>query len=121
MPIARDCLASWNDTTVAVTARAIPRFAWTSASIDVAIGDETILKTGGVLKVVGKHVETFELRGATHTVEIAWGKATLRSFPFSLHIDGSPLLASRVPVENWWFSLWPWALLAGFLAWRVFA
>jgi len=80
MPIERSCLASWNHTTVAVTARVVPRYAWTSASIDVAVGDETILKTGGVLKVVGKHVETFGFHGTTHTVECYLGQSITSLF-----------------------------------------
>lgn len=113
------CSASWNSTAVEVTARMIPRYAWTTASIDVAIGGNTILETGGVLKVVGAHVGPFEFHGVKHSVEITWGEATLRSFPFRLFIDGFPLLASSVPIANWWLALWPWAVLAGFSAWAV--
>ena len=121
MPITKSCIVSWNGTTVAVTARAVPRYAWMTVSIDVAVGNETILKTGGVLKAVGDHAECFEFRGATHKAQVTWGKPTFRSFPFTLHIDGAPLLESRVPVENWWLTIWPWALLAAFIAWRRFA
>lgn len=113
------CPASWNNTTVEVTARIIPRYAWTTASIDVAIGGDTVLDTGGVLKIVGTHMGTFEFHGVKHSIEITWGEATLRSFPFRLFIDGFPLLASRVPIANWWLALWPWAVLAGFSAWAV--
>lgn len=111
--------ASWNNTTVEVTARLIPRYAWTTASIDVAIGGDTVLDTGGVPKIVGSHAGTFEFHGVEHSIEITWGEATLHSFPYRLFIDGLPLLASRVPISNWWLALWPWAILTGFSAWAV--
>ena len=101
-----------------ITARLVPRYAWHSASIDVAVSDRIVLRTGGVLKLVGTHVEMFAIDGVEHGVEVTWGKASLRSFPFSLNIDGLPVVASRVPIANWWLALWPWALFVGFVAWR---
>jgi hypothetical protein len=116
-----NCVASWNDRVIAVTAHLVPRYAWTSATIDVEVGNDTVLGTGGVLKVSGKHVETFELLGTAHTVQITWDKAALRSLPFSLHIDGAIILGSRVPVANWWLGLWPWAIFLAFLVWWAFS
>ena len=103
---------------MSITARLVPRYAWQSASIDVAVSGRVVLRTGGVMKLVGKHTETFESDGTEHSAEVTWGKATLRSFPFSLSIDGVAVLESRVPIANWWLALWPWALFIGFIAWR---
>lgn len=111
MPIEKGCLASWNDKTVLVTARLVPRYLWQSASIDVSLDGHTILKTGGVFKIVGTHIETVDLRGKQHTAEVTWGKGSLRSFPFSLKLDGAQIIESRVQIQNWWLSLWPIALL----------
>lgn len=103
---------------MSITAKLVPRYAWQSASIDVAVNRRFVLKTGGVFKLVGKHAETFAFDGIEHSVEVTWGKAALRSFPFSLSIDGLPVLESRVPISNWWLALWPWALIVAFVVWR---
>ena len=107
---------------VSITARLVPRFAWQTASIDIAVSDRNVLRTGGVRTIVGKHTETFASDGIEHCVEVKWSKGSLRSFPFSLCIDGLPVVESRVPIANWWLSLWPWALfwalLVGFNARR---
>jgi hypothetical protein len=46
--------ASWNGSRVGIAARLVPRFAWQTASIELAIGDQVVLRTGGVFKVVGE-------------------------------------------------------------------
>jgi hypothetical protein len=104
-----------------VSARLVPRYAWTTASIDVFVDGRRILKTGGVFKIAAKHTERFQEQDGVHAAEIAWGKATLRSFPIVLKIDDTQILASRVVIENWWLVLWPWAALAAFLIWRTLA
>jgi hypothetical protein len=109
---------NWHGTPVSITARLVPRYAWQSASIDVAIRGRVVLRSGGVFKLVGKHAETFASDGIEHRVEVTWGKAALRSFPFSLSIDGMAVVESRVPIANWWLALWPWALFVGYIAWR---
>jgi hypothetical protein len=112
------CETNWRGLPVSIAAKLVPRYAWQSASIDVAVDGRFVLKTGGVLKLVGKHTETFASDGIEHSVEVTWGNAALRSFPFSLSIDGVPVLESRVPISNWWLVLWPWALFVAFVAWR---
>ena len=103
---------------MSIAAKLVPRYVWQSASIDVAVNGRSVLKTGGVFKLVGKHTETFASNGIEHNVEVTWGKAALRSFPFRLSIDGMPVLESRVPISNWWLGLWPWILFVAFVAWR---
>lgn len=118
MPDPSECRVSWNGADVAITARTIPRWAWNTASIDVAVNGRNILRTGGVFRFTGKHIEHFDFRGSSHVCEIAWGMASLRYFPFSLNIDGLPILKSRVPIQNWWYALWPWVVVVAFLVWR---
>jgi hypothetical protein len=118
MASSSSCETNWRGTPVSITAKLVPRYAWQSASLDVAVNGRFVLKTGGVFKLVGKHAETFASDGIEHSVEVTWGKAALRSFPFSLSIDGMSVLESRVPICNWWLALWPWALLVAFVAWR---
>jgi len=113
------CRALWKGVAVKVTARAVARYAWTTVSIDVAVEAATILRTGGAFKFVGSSVETFTFDGREHTAELAWRTAGLRSFPIELSIDGSPLLKTDVPIENWWLSQWPLALVVGTVAWAL--
>jgi hypothetical protein len=57
-------------------------------SVDVAVDATTILRTGGVFKLVGTRVEKFMLDGKEHTAELVWSAAKLRCFPIKLSIDG---------------------------------
>jgi len=113
------CRVMWNGIAVGVTARAVPRYAWTTVSIDVAVDATTILRTGGAFKFVGNRAARFMLDGKEHTAELAWRTAKLRSFPIELSIDGSPVLKTDVPFRNWWLSQWPAALIVGVVAWGL--
>ena len=118
MPTPNECRVSWNGSSISITAHQVPRWAWSTASIDVAVDGHTILQTRGVFKFVGKHIENIVLNGKPHIVELAWGRASLRSFPFNLSIDNAPVANSRVPIQNWWVGFWPWAALLGYFIWR---
>jgi hypothetical protein len=48
-----------------VTARAIPRYLWTTTDIRVAIDGRTVLSTGGVLKTASSARAEFEQEGKT--------------------------------------------------------
>jgi hypothetical protein len=109
-------VVKWQDNPVDVQARFIPRFLWTTASIDVFLGDQCILRTGGQLKFIGSHSTTFTHSGSTHTAELSWGAGFLRSFPYKLRIDGTPICESRVIVRNWPFGLIVVILIAVVLA-----
>ena len=92
----------WQDSPVDVQARLVPRFLWVTASIDVFLGEQCILCTGGQLKFTGSHSTTFTHSGSTHTAELSWGTSGLSSsFPYRLQIEGTPVSASRVPIRNW--------------------
>jgi hypothetical protein len=100
----------WQDTPIDVQARLIPRFLWTTASIDVFLAGQCILRTGGQMKAIGSHSATFTHSGSTHTAELSWGYGLLRSFPYKLRIDGNPVSEARVYVQNW-----PLGLIIAFL------
>jgi hypothetical protein len=95
----------WNGIPIKVEVRLIPRLLWTTASIDVYIGGECILPSGGQLKATGSCRGTFVQSGETHQVELSWGVGVLGSFPFILRIDGVTISESRVRVENWLYGL----------------
>jgi len=116
----KDSNLTWKGASVHVSSRIIGRYAWTTASIDVSVNGKTILRSGGVMKITGGAVSTFEHEGASHKIALSWGRISLRSFPFRLEIDGDLIADSRVYVSNWWVAYWP--LVAVFLfalLWRV--
>src|SRR5262249_10297062 len=90
----------WHGSTVEVTARLIPRFLWTTASIDVFIDGECVLRTGGQLKITGSSSAEFSHRGRMHQVELSWGHGSLEGFPYQLRIDRSKVAVSRVSIQN---------------------
>jgi len=108
---------TWKGLPLRLSARLVPRYAWQTASIRLAIGDATVVDTGGVLKVTGIVARTFEVDGAVHEARVEWGRGTLRSFPCKVAIDGVVVLDERVAVANWAVGLWPWAPFAGWAAW----
>jgi hypothetical protein len=96
-------IIQWQGSAVEVRARLIPRFLWTTASIDVFLDGQCILRTGGQMKVLGSHSTSFSHSGSTHTADLSWGNpgASLRYFPYKLRIDGAPISEARVYVQNW--------------------
>jgi len=101
----------WQDSKLDVQAQLIPRFLWTTASIDVFLGGQCILRTGRRMKFTGSHSTTFTHSGSIHTAELSWGRSGLSwSFPYQLRIDGVPVADSSVHVRNW-----PLGLIAGIL------
>jgi hypothetical protein len=96
-------IIKWRDSAVDVQARLVPRFLWSTASIDVFLDKRCILRTGGQLKATGSHSATFTHSGSTHTAELSWGYGLLFSFPYKLRIDDAPVSEARVRVQNWPF------------------
>ena len=107
----------WRGHVVQVTACLVPRFLWTTASINVLLDERCVLKTGGQMKVTGASSARFEDSGTFHNVELNWGRARLRWFPIKITIDGQPVAESKVFVDNWPLALWPAALFLGVVAW----
>ena len=110
---------SWNGLSLRLASRLVPRFAWQTASIELAIDDMTVLQTGGAFKFVGAVVQSFEVQGALHEARLEWGRGTLKSFPCKVTIDGLDAWSGRVRVGNWWIGLWPWIALVALLAWSA--
>jgi hypothetical protein len=92
---------AWQGSKVDVYARLVPRFLWSTASIDVFLDRKCILRTGGQLKPTGSHSATFSHSGSEHRAELFWGAGFLWSFPYELQIDGNPVSEGRVYVRNW--------------------
>lgn len=90
----------WNGRTVEVTARLVPRYLWTTASIDVFLDGECILRTGGQMKAIGFSEAGFHHDGSVHVARLSWGSAHQLSFPFQLWIDGAKVMVSDVAVAN---------------------
>jgi hypothetical protein len=100
----------WRGSAVDVQARLVPRFLWSTSSIDVFLDGQCILRTGGQFKAIGSHSATFTHSGSTHTAELSWGYGLSGSFPYKLRIDGTSVSEARVRVQNW-----PLGLFVAFL------
>jgi hypothetical protein len=90
----------WNGRAVEVTARLISRYLWSTASIDVFLDGECILRTGGQMKTIGSSEDEFYHDGSVHAVKLTWGAPQQLSFPFQLWIDGAKVMVSDVAVAN---------------------
>lgn len=91
---------NWQGKEITVQARLVPRFLWTTASIDVFLEGQCILRTGGQMKFTGSHLSTFTHAGIAHTTELRWGQSRRYSFPIELWIDGACVIASEVRIQN---------------------
>ena len=99
-------IIKWQDSTVDVQARLVPRYLWNTASIDVFLDGQQILRTGGQLGLTGSYSATFTHGGSTHTAELRWGFSGLSfPFPYQLRIDGANVVVSRVRIRNWPIAL----------------
>jgi hypothetical protein len=93
--------ALWHGSFLEVSARVVPRYLWTTVSIDVSLDGEPVLCTGGQASALGASRVTFLHNETSHEAELSWGKFSQGAFPFILRVDGEVVLASEVPVENW--------------------
>lgn len=100
-------IGKWNENPVAVTARFMPRFLWTTASIDIFVGSQCVIRTGGQMKFTGQAIAQFEHGGTNHSVRIRWGWSKIRSFPIKVEIDEQQIAETNAVVTNWPMSLWP--------------
>jgi hypothetical protein len=105
----------WNGVAVLVRSRLIRRYLWTTASIDVWVDGNCVLRSGGAPQFTGNHTETFHFGHTTHQAKLTWGAGWLRSFPFKLEIDGTVVAESRVVTENWSLVFWPFFLAMAFV------
>jgi len=108
-------MISWRDKPVRVQASYVPRYLWTTASIDVFWDDRCILRTGGQAKLTGSHSASFSNGGPEQQVELIWGHSRGFRFPYQLRIDGVVIDDSHVQVENWYMIGIPAFIIAAFL------
>jgi hypothetical protein len=114
---ARTSIASWQGSAINVQARLVPRFFWMTASIDVFVGEQCVLRTGGQMTFSGIKSVEFTHAGAKHTAELKWGSSGISfSFPYELRIDGVLISVSRVSIRNGFVGL-----IAAFLIATVFS
>jgi len=109
----------WQGSIVAVQARLVPRFLWTTASIEVSLERQCILRTGGQFKFVGSQSATFTHAGSTHVAELSWDASrsfSLFSLPYRLRIDGVAVAAGPARIHNWPVGLAAAILLAALFA-----
>src|ERR1041385_4020246 len=100
-------MISWCGETISVRAHLVPKYLWTTASIDVYLGRRCILQTGGKPRVAGLCRAEFEHQGSAHLAELFWDRARVSIFPFSLIIDDARILDSFVEIENRKWSIIP--------------
>jgi|SRR3974390_9977 hypothetical protein len=92
----------WQGRRVEVQARLVPRYLWNTASIDVFLDGQPILKTGGGFKFTGSSSASFTHEGSSHKADLSWGFCGLSfSIPYQLRINNAPVAAARVPIRNW--------------------
>jgi hypothetical protein len=101
----------WNDHRIDVQAALVPKYLWTTASIDVYLDGVCILRTGGKLRPTGLIETAFTDAAGMHRVALTWGVGWLRQFPFVLYIDGEVVAHSRVRVSNWPLGMLVWLLI----------
>jgi hypothetical protein len=97
-------VGEWRGSAIRVNAHLIPRFLWQTASIDVFVDEQCVLRTGGKLKLVRTVSSPFEHLGSSHVAKLKWGFAGIRSFPYKLMIDQTEVTESRVHIQNWYIS-----------------
>ncbi len=91
---------TWRGKTVKVRAHLVPRFLFSSASIDVYLNGECVFRTGGKINPTGSHSAAVRIGGSGHQIEVAWGRSRNFCFPYQLRIDGELVTESEVQVEN---------------------
>ncbi len=105
---------AWQNRRLEIKARLIPKFLWTTASIDVYLDDSCILKTGGQLATRGKQVSEFEFNNQDHLAELSWTPPSGGIFyPYQLVIDQQLVDNSDVYIRNWPMGLFGVAIICG--------
>jgi len=90
----------WRGKKVEVRAASVPRYLWSSASIDVYLDGERVFRTGGKIHPIGSHTEKVRIGGSEYKMEVSWGLSRNFRFPYQLKIDDELVASSEVTVEN---------------------
>ena len=112
----KSCAGEWNGLPVWVTAYLVPRYGYTTASINLFVGGKEVLKTGGVAKATGELSKSFLALGTEHVATVSWGAGGLRSFPVVVTIDAARVADGPVAVHGWPIALWPFVAVVGVVA-----
>jgi hypothetical protein len=94
-------MISWGDKIIRVQAIRVPRFLWTTASIEVFLGDECILRTGGQFKMTSSYSASFVDGISEHRAVLCWKRPRRYHIPYQLQIDGVTMDDAQVGVKNW--------------------
>ncbi|HSM95293.1 MAG TPA: hypothetical protein VLT91_04560 [Rhizomicrobium sp.] len=89
----------WDDVDVAVESVLVPRYLYTSASVNVYVAGNCILQTGGVMRFSGKNMAEFAHNGTDHQVVLDWTSGR-SSVGYTLMIDGDKILEGSVFPRN---------------------
>jgi hypothetical protein len=103
-------MASWQGSEIEVKAEVVPRYLWTTASIDVYLDGARVLRTGGVWRLRDSRTIDFHRNGVTHTLTLRW-KSPSRGMDFAyvVSIGGQDILDSTVRPTNWPMFFVPYA------------
>jgi hypothetical protein len=92
----------WEHSILSVKARLIPKYVWTTASIDVVIDGRCVLETGGQLRTRGEKRREFTHNNATHVAILSWTPPRSGLFyPYELSLDDQIIDKSEVYIGNW--------------------
>jgi hypothetical protein len=113
-------IAEWETQPVLVSARLVPRYLWTTASIDVTVGSRRVLATGGVMKMASTCNAEFDHGDCLHRVALTWSAPHQGSFPITVAIDGQVVANTCVQLRRWYLGAWPLVILFGAFAYVLF-
>jgi hypothetical protein len=95
----------WNNANLKIRSSFMPERLWLGATIDVVLGETTILATRGKLKFQGACTEQFEHLGQQHQIKLEWGTFWMRSVPCTVYIDNQLVAQETVNIENWQLNI----------------
>jgi hypothetical protein len=107
-------MPAWQNSELDVRAEVLPKYFFTTVSIDVYLDGLCILRTEGVLKFSGTQTTAFKRADGNHLLELVWQSPGLGiDFSYGLSVDGQPVIErSRVRPRNWPFLFIPAIALA---------
>ena len=103
--------ACWHDSDVVVTMELVPRYCWMTATVDVHVAKQCILRSGGVLKERGQSTVNFRHDGKDHVADLVWKTERDIAVSYKLLLDGELVMSSKIHPRNWALCLVPLAIL----------
>ena len=115
---------NWRDRRLEVKARVVPRYFWSTVSINVHLDGTALIRTGGVFRGKGLNEAQFDEWGETHSLGLSWTSPTRGFyFPYRLLVDDGVVLESTVKPPNWpmvFMPVLPLALMFLASVWIVY-